>query len=72
MSICGVQSGGMEKRLQASHLGPHVHKCRRYAVAQDRLRSHWAKPARQWFEDCGLRLLDWPPHSPEFNAIEYV
>ncbi|CAF1072580.1 unnamed protein product [Didymodactylos carnosus] len=58
--------------ILASHLGPHVHKCRRYAVAQDRLRSHWAKPVRQWFEDCGLRLLDWPPHSPEFNAIEYV
>ncbi|CAF4636912.1 unnamed protein product [Rotaria sp. Silwood1] len=55
-----------------SHLGPHVHKCRRYAVAQDKLRSHWAKLVRQWFNDHGLKLLDWPPHSPEFNAIENV
>ncbi|CAF1434453.1 unnamed protein product [Rotaria sp. Silwood1] len=60
------------QHLLASHLGPHVHKCRRYAVAQDKLRSHWAKLVRQWFNDHGLKLLDWPPHSPEFNAIENV
>ncbi|CAF3687694.1 unnamed protein product [Rotaria sp. Silwood1] len=55
-----------------SHLGPHVHKCRRYAAAQDKLRSHWTVSVRQWFDDNGLKLLDWPAHSPEFNAIEYV
>ncbi|CAF2819120.1 unnamed protein product [Rotaria sp. Silwood2] len=60
------------QHLLASHLGPHVHKYRRYAVAQDKLRSHWAKPVRRWFNDHGLKLLDWPPHSPEFNAIENV
>ncbi|CAF4642763.1 unnamed protein product [Rotaria sp. Silwood1] len=58
--------------LLASHLGPHVHKCRRYAAAQDKLRSHWTVSVRQWFDDNGLKLLDWPAHSPEFNAIEYV
>lgn len=47
-------------------------KCRRCFVAQYKLKPHWAKPARQWFGDHGLQLLDWPPHSPEFNAIEYV
>ncbi|CAF1522742.1 unnamed protein product, partial [Rotaria sordida] len=62
----------VQLRNTASHLGPHVHKCRRYAVAQDKLRSHWAKPVRQWFNDHGLKLLDWLPHSPEFNAIENV
>ncbi|CAF4588080.1 unnamed protein product, partial [Rotaria sp. Silwood2] len=60
------------QQLLEYHLGPYIHKCRRYAVAQDKLRSHWTKPIRQWFEDHGLQLLDWPPHSPEFNAIEYV
>ncbi|CAF3770573.1 unnamed protein product [Rotaria sp. Silwood1] len=63
-----------ERTLQRypSHLGPHVHKCRRYAAAQDKLRSHWTVSVRQWFDDNGLKLLDWPAHSPEFNAIEYV
>ncbi|CAF3425200.1 unnamed protein product, partial [Rotaria sp. Silwood2] len=60
------------QQLLASHLGPHVHKYRRYAVAQDKLRSHWTASVRQWFDDYGLKLLDWPANSSEFDAIEYV
>jgi len=60
------------QHLLASHLGPQVHKYRRYYVAQDKLRSHWGKSVRRWFDDHSLKLLDWPSHSPEYNAIEYV
>ncbi|CAF0866890.1 unnamed protein product [Rotaria sordida] len=67
-----MQFDGMTKRSPAFHLGPHVHKCRRYTVAQDKLRSYWTKPIRRWFNDHGLKLLDLPYHLPEFNANENV
>jgi DDE superfamily endonuclease len=33
---------------------------------------HTAKKVKDWFENEGIPLLDWPPYSPDMNPIEHV
>jgi transposase len=37
---------------------------------QDNARIHKAKKIRDWFEEEGIALLEWPPYSPDLNPIE--
>jgi hypothetical protein len=39
---------------------------------QDNVRIHNAKVVRTWFEQHGIWVIDWPPHSPDMNPIEHV
>lgn len=39
---------------------------------QDNAPIHTARKVRQWFEDHGIPLTDWPPYSPDLNPIEHV
>ena len=31
-----------------------------------------SKAAKEWFEEHGIWVIDWPAHSPDMNPIEYV
>ena len=37
---------------------------------QDNARTHTSRQSKEWFENHGILLLDWPPYSPEMNPIE--
>ena len=37
---------------------------------QDKARIHTSRQSKEWFENHGILLLDWPPYSPEMNPIE--
>jgi hypothetical protein len=39
---------------------------------QDNARIHVSRVARQWFEEHGIWVIDWPCHSPDMNPIEHV
>lgn len=39
---------------------------------QDNARMHTAEIVQEWFENHGIWVVDWPPHSPDLNPIEHV
>jgi transposase len=39
---------------------------------QDNAPIHTARLTKGWFEDNEIRLLDWPPNSPDMNPIEHI
>ena len=46
---------------------------RRYRFMHDNAPPHKARHTQNWLSDFAVRVLpNWPPHSPEFNAIEYI
>jgi len=39
---------------------------------QDNDPKHTSKKAKKWMEDNNIRVLDWPPQSPDVNPIEHL
>ena len=39
---------------------------------QDNAPIHKARSVTAWFEEKGIRVMDWPPYSPDLNSIEHL
>jgi hypothetical protein len=39
---------------------------------QDGAPIHTARTIRNWFQEMGIPLIDWPPYSPDLNPIEHI
>ena len=39
---------------------------------QDNAPIYIAKKVKEWFEERGIRVTDWPPYSPDLNLIEHA
>jgi transposase len=39
---------------------------------QDNARIHTARAVRNWLEEHGVAVTDWPPYSPDLNPIEII
>lgn len=43
-----------------------------FLLMQDNARPHIARMTRQYLNDVGIQLLNWPPRSPDLNPIEHM
>jgi len=43
-----------------------------FIFQQDNATIHTAKKTRQWFEENGIQVMEWPPNSPDMNPIEHL
>ena len=43
-----------------------------YPFQQDNASIHTARKVKDWFEEHGIWVIDWPPHSPDLNPIEHI
>lgn len=39
---------------------------------QDNALIHSANKIRDWFEEMGIEVMNWPPYSPDLNPIEHL
>lgn len=39
---------------------------------QDNASIHTARKVREWFEETGIDVLEWPPYSSDLNPIEHL
>ncbi len=59
-------------RLLNSALFPFVNEKfdNNYIFQQDNASCHRAKNTEEWFENKGVRVMEWPARSPDFNPVE--
>lgn len=56
----------------ASGDSPHIRANRGMVLMQDNATPHTARTTQQMIQGHNIRLLDWPPCSPDVNPIEHV
>lgn len=54
------------------HVLPHIAANPQVTFQQDNARPHSARVTQQLLADNNVRVLDWPPYSPDMNVIEHV
>lgn len=55
------------------HVVPYMPFIREnFLLMQDNARPHIARMTRQYFNDVGIQVLDWPPRSLDLNPIEHM
>lgn len=71
--ITGKMTGAIYVDLLQNNLQKSVHKLglsRRYVFQQDNDPKHTSSIAKNFFKEKKLRVLEWPPQSPDLNPIE--
>ena len=70
--INGTLTSAMYTRILKDHMIPSAQRLfqENYIFQQDNDPKHTAKNTKSWFESKKIKLLDWPPQSPDLNPIE--
>jgi hypothetical protein len=64
---CNILLEGLLGTLSDQNIG-----CSHFIFQQDNDPKHTSGRARRWFEENRLKVLPWPPSSPDLNIIEHV
>lgn len=63
-SYIQIVNENLEESVERMGLGMN------FVFQQDNDPKHTAKKSAKFFKDCRIKLLDWPPQSPDLNPIE--
>lgn len=62
----------LEETLEASFLKLFGEMSPNYHFQQDNAPCHKSKRVLKWFKDNQIKILDWPPQSPDLSPIEHL
>lgn len=74
VKIDGIMTGESYVNILKENLVPSVKKIGlgRYVFQQDNDPKHTSKVAKQYFVKKKMKMLEWPPQSPDLNPIEHL
>ena len=58
--------------IMQTHVVPYFNAHPDWTLMHDNARPHVARIYQQLLADNNIRVLDWPPYSPDMNPIEHV
>ena len=62
----------VEEMVQ-KHILPFAHEIGPdFMLMQNGARAHTSRVTTRFFEDSGIQVMDWLPHSPDLNCIEHL
>lgn len=69
----GINADKYIRQCLEEHVIPYSHFIgEHFKLMQDNAPSHRARITRQYLNDVGVQVLDWPSRSPDLNPIEHM
>lgn len=69
----GINADKYIRQCLEEHVIPYSHFIgEHFKLMQDNAPSHRARITRQYLNDVGVQVLDWPSRSPDLNPIEHI